>query len=83
MAKDPARKTNLENKYRLYKTQLDKTLKASKSIHYQKVFEINKLNLRITWEGIRQQRKQRQKRQQIRCRKLQTNITHIKYQQNN
>ena len=27
-AKDPVRKTNLENKYRLYKTQLDKTLKT-------------------------------------------------------
>ena len=29
-AKDPVRKTNLENKYRLYKKQLEKTLKASK-----------------------------------------------------
>ena len=48
------RKTNLENEYRLYKTQLDKTLKASKSMHYQKFFEINKLNLRKTWEGIRE-----------------------------
>ena len=44
----------MENKYRLYKTQLDKTLKASKSIHYQKLFEINKLNLQKTWEGIRE-----------------------------
>ena len=53
-AKDLVRKTNLENEYRLYKTQLDKTLKASKSMHYQKFFEINKLNLRKTWEGIRE-----------------------------
>ena len=47
-AKDTAKKTNLENKYRLYENQLDKTLKASKSIHYQKSFEVNKLNLRRT-----------------------------------
>ena len=53
-AKDPVRKTNLENNYRLYKKQLDKTLKASKSMHYQKFFEANKLNLRKTWEGIRE-----------------------------
>ena len=52
--KDPVRKTNLENEYRLYKTQLDKTLKASKSMNYQKFFEINKPNLRKTWEGIRE-----------------------------
>ena len=53
-AKDPVRKTNLENEYRLYKTQLNKTLKASKSMHYQKFFEINKPNQRKTWEGIRE-----------------------------
>ena len=52
-AKDPVRKANLENEYRFYKTQLDKTLKASKSMHYQKFFEINKLNLRKMWQGIR------------------------------
>ena len=44
----------MEKEYRLYKTQLDKTIKASKSIYYQKSFEINKLNLRKTWEGIRE-----------------------------
>ena len=43
-AKDPVRKTNLEKKYRLYKNQLGKTLKASKSMHYQTFFETNKLN---------------------------------------
>ena len=48
------RKTNLENEYRLYETQLDKTLKASKSMYYQKLFEISKLNLQKTWEGIRE-----------------------------
>ena len=53
-AKDPVKKTNLENEYRLYKTQPDKTLKASKSMYYQKFFEINKLNLRKMWEGIRE-----------------------------
>ena len=51
-AKDPVRKTNLENEYRLYKTQLDKTLKASQSMHYQKFFEINKLNLRKRGKGL-------------------------------
>ena len=52
-AKEQMRKTNFENKYRLYKTQLDKRLKASKSMQYWKFFEINKFNLRKTWEGIR------------------------------
>ena len=49
-AKDPVRKT--EN--RLYKNQLDKILKESKSMHCQKFFEANKLNLRKTWDGIRE-----------------------------
>ena len=44
-AKYPVRKTNFENKYRLYKNQLHKTSKASKPMHYQKFFEANKLNL--------------------------------------
>ena len=53
-AKDPVRKTDLEKKYRLYKKQLNKTLKASKSMYYQKFFEVNKLNLQKTWEEIRE-----------------------------
>lgn len=44
---------NLENKYRLYKNQLDKTLKESKSIHFKKITEANKLNLRNTWDEIK------------------------------
>ena len=53
-AKDPVRITNLRNKFKLYQNKLDKILKASKSMHYQKYFETNKLNLRKTWEGIRE-----------------------------
>ena len=53
-AKDLVRITNLCNKCKLYRNKLDKILKASKSMHYQKHFEINKLNLRKTWEGIRE-----------------------------
>ena len=49
-AKDSVRKT--EN--RLYKSQLDKILKESKSMYCQKLFEANKLNLRKTWDGIRE-----------------------------
>ena len=52
--KDPVRKTDFENKYRLCKKQSDKILKESKSMHYQKFFEANKLNLQKTWEGIRE-----------------------------
>ena len=48
------RKTDFENKYRLYKKQSDEILKESKSMHYQKLFEANKLNLRKTWEEIRE-----------------------------
>ena len=53
-AKDPERIRNLCNKFKLYRNKLDKTLKASKSMHYQKYFETNKLNLCKTWEGIRE-----------------------------
>ena len=53
-AKDPERIRNLRNKFKLYRNKLDKILKASKSMHYQKYFETNKLNLCKTWEGIRQ-----------------------------
>ena len=53
-AKDPVRKTYLENKYRLYKNKLDKTLKTSKSMHYQTFLETNKLNLQKMWERIRE-----------------------------
>ena len=64
-AKEPVRKTNLEKEYSFYKTQLDKTLKASKSMQYQKFFEINKLNLRKTWEGIREIINRKQTKGQI------------------
>ena len=53
-AKDPERIRNLRNKFKLYRNKLDKILKASKSMHYQKYFETNKLNLCKTWEGIRE-----------------------------
>ena len=52
--KDPERITNLCNKFKLYRNKLDKILKASKSMHHQKYFETNKVNLRKTWDGIRE-----------------------------
>ena len=52
--KDLVRITNLRNKCKLYRNKLDKILKASKSMHYQEHFETNKLNVRKTWEGIRE-----------------------------
>ena len=51
-AKDPERITNLCNKFKLYGNKLDKILKPSNSMYYQKYFETNKLNLRKTWERI-------------------------------
>ena len=38
-AKDPERIRNLCNKFKLYQNKLDKILKVSKSMHYQKYFE--------------------------------------------
>ena len=62
--KDPVRITNLRNKFKLYRNKLDKILKASKSMHYQKYFETNKLNLRKTWDGIREVINIRKKKRQ-------------------
>ena len=53
-AKDATRKHDLHNEFKTYRNKLDKVLKSSKSIHYQKLFEANKTNLRKTWEGIRE-----------------------------
>ena len=49
-AKDATRKHNLHNEFKIYRNKLDKVLKSSKSIHYQKFFEANKKNLYETWE---------------------------------
>ena len=32
-----------------YRNQIDKKLKPSKDLHYQRIFENNKLNLHKTW----------------------------------
>ena len=53
-AKDATRKHELHNEFKTYRNKLDKVLKSSKSIHYQKFFEANKTNLRKTREGIRE-----------------------------
>ena len=53
-AKDPLRKTALENEYKKYKNQLEKILKTSKALYYQKFFENNKTNLYKTWNGIKE-----------------------------
>ena len=53
-AKDPVRITSFRNKFKLYRNNLDKILKASKSMHHQKYFETNKPNLRKTRDGIRE-----------------------------
>ena len=53
-AKDPCRITALENEYKKYKKQLDKIMKSSKAMHYQRFFENNKNNLFKTWCGIKE-----------------------------
>ena len=53
-AKDVTRKHDLHNEFKTYQNKLDKVLKSSKSIHYQKFFEANKTKLHKTREGIRE-----------------------------
>ena len=53
-AKDVTRKHDLHNEFKTYQNKLDKVLKSSKSIHYQKFFEANKTKLHKAREGIRE-----------------------------
>ena len=52
--KDAYRKTILHHEFKKYQNQIDKILKSSKVLHYQKFFENNKLNLYKTWAGIKE-----------------------------
>ena len=53
-AKDPSRKNILHNGFKKHQNQIDKILKSSKALHYQRFFENNKLNLYKTWAGIKE-----------------------------
>ena len=53
-AKDPSRKNILHNEFKKHRNQIDKILKSSKALHYQRFFENNKLNLYKTWAGIKE-----------------------------
>ena len=52
--KDPNRKNILHNEFKKHRNQIDKILKSSKALHYQRFFENNKLNLYKTWAGIKE-----------------------------
>ena len=53
-AKDPCRKTILHNEFKKYRNQIDKIIKSSKVLKYQRFFENNKLNVYKTWTGIKE-----------------------------
>ena len=53
-AKDPSRKNILHNEFKKHRNQVDKILKSSKALHYQRFFENNKLNLYKIWAGIKE-----------------------------
>ena len=40
--------------FKKHRNQVDKILKSSKALHYQRFFENNKLNLYKTWAGIKE-----------------------------
>ena len=44
----------MQNEFKKYQNQIDKILKSSKALHYQRLFENNKLNLYKTWAGIKE-----------------------------
>ena len=53
-AKDPYRKTILHNEFKKYRNQIDKIIKSSKALHYQRLFQNNKVSLYKTWAGIKE-----------------------------
>ena len=53
-AKDPSRKNILHYEFKKHQNQIDKILKSSKALHYQRFFENNKLNLYKIWAGIKE-----------------------------
>ena len=50
---NPIRKTNLHNKYKIYRNQIASLIKGSKKNHMANFFSLNKKNCRKIWEGIR------------------------------
>ena len=52
-AKDPARKEKLHEEFKVLRNTVTNSLRESKENYYIKYFEDNKLNLHITWNGIK------------------------------
>ena len=52
--KDPLRKQNLHDNFRLYRNRLNNITRNSKALYYKEYFDRNKKNLRKVWEGVRE-----------------------------
>ena len=52
-AKDPIRKEELRNTYKIYKNKITKLTRLSKANHYNRFFIENKTNLLKVWQGIK------------------------------
>ena len=53
-AKEPARKEQLHEEFKVLRNTVTNSLRESKENYYRKYFEDNKLNLHITWNGIKE-----------------------------
>ena len=53
-AKDSCRKNILHNEFKKHRNQIDKILNSSKALHYQRLFESNRLNRYKTCAGIKE-----------------------------
>ena len=53
-AKDPARKEQLHEEFKVLRNTVTNSLRESKENYYRKYFEDNKLNLRKIWNGIKE-----------------------------
>ena len=53
-AKDPARKDQLHEEFKVLRNTVMNSLRESKENYYGKYFEDNKLNLRKIWNGIKE-----------------------------
>ena len=51
-AKDPARKEQIHEEFKVLRNSVTNRLRESKENYYRKYFEDNKLNLRKIWNGI-------------------------------
>ena len=53
-AKDPARKEQIHEEFKVLRNSVTNRLRESKENYYRKYFEDNKLNLRKIWNGIKE-----------------------------